>query len=195
MKKVIIIVILAIFVVSIVIVNVFGKPIELSETNVYIKTIELDYLSLGVGDDEVKLDENSQDNFYYMPVFEDGVQKMIPTFYFNFTPAPDNQTYTTDAYNMASNPNNIFIKLKYTTTSLNPDVEPDNPNIEVITNNVMDDPETEDIVEGKMYYLIGNESILDNSNTIVFHKKGMVDITIKSADGFNAQLRIRIIAM
>ncbi len=194
MKKVIIIFILAIFVVSIVIVNVFGKPIELSETNVYIKTIELDYLSLGVGDDEVKLDENSEEHFYLMPVVEDGVQKLIPTFYFTFTPAPEGQSYTSDPYNMASNPNNIFIRLKHTTTSANPDVEPDNPNITVISNNVIGTTDT-GIVEGKMYYLIGDESILQNSNTIVFHKKGMVDLTITGADGFGAQLRIRIIAM
>ena len=189
MKKVIVIFILVIFVMSIAVVNIFGKPIELSETNVYIKTIEIDYLSIGIGEDEIKLTDPTT----MMPVVENGETILIPTYTFTFVPAPEGQEYTTDPYNMAENPNNIFIKLKYTTTSLNPDVEPDNPNLNIISTNVQE--VTEDMVIGKSYYLVGDESILDNSNTIVFHKMGRVDITFSGADGFNSKLRIRIIAM
>ena len=192
MKKVIIIFILVIFVMSIAVVNIFGKPIELSETNVYIKTIEIKELSIGVGDDNIKITEPYR--------YDNG----IPVYAIDFQ-EPEiegdyeiKSEYTDEEINnkLLFNPNNIFIKLGYTTTSLNPDVEPDNPNLDIVPNQVIESDLSEtlgsNVIVGKQYYLFANESILDNSNTIVFYKKGMVTITFSGADGFNASLTIKL---
>lgn len=174
MKKVIVILILVIYLASIAVVNIFGKPIAISETNVYIRSIEI--VKLSFGDGTVLTEPTGEATVYDAQ----GTAIKIPQYQFDFT-HPDELEEPVDKYtkeNSLINPNSIFFELKYTTTSSDPNVKADNQNIYIIS---------ADIDEQRSYLF--NEN---NERTIVFHGAGVVDITFKAADGYGAECRIRI---
>lgn len=176
MKKVIVILILVIYLASIAVVNIFGKPIAISETNVYIRSIEI--VKLSFGDGTVLTEPTSEVTAYDAQ----GEAIKIPQYQFDFVTVDEYNAVNEDKIdsytkeNALINPNNIFIELRYTTTSPDPNVKADNQIIEIISN---DENETRS-------YLFTNE------RTIVFHGKGVVNITFRAADGYGAECTIRL---
>ena len=179
MKKVIVILILVVYLASIAVVNIFGKPIGISETNVYIKSIEI--VKLSFGDGTVLTEPNGMVTVY------DGAGNPIeiPQYQFDFTSVEEYNSQFTDEdmkidgytkENALINPNNIFIELRYTTTSPDPNVKADNQVIEIISN---------DEDEKRSY-------VFTNERTIVFHGAGTVNLTFRAADGYGAECTIRL---
>jgi hypothetical protein len=174
MKKVIVILILVIYLASIAVVNIFYQPFGISETNVYIKSIEI--VKVSFGDGTVLYEPNKE---LSVPDAQ-GNHSTIPMFQFDFT-TPDSLEEPVDSYtkeNIIINPNSIFFELKYTTTSSDPTVKADNQKIYIVSSD-----ENEDST-----FLIND----NNERTLVFHERGTVILTFSAADGYGAECKIAI---
>ena len=98
MKKTIVIIILAVYVASIAIVNFFGLQIRIFDGVTYVSNIQCDTVIFH-GDNSKVL----------TPSQYTGKNKNTPQFVFDFIPAPEGVTYTSDPDNLMNNPNVIQI--------------------------------------------------------------------------------------
>lgn len=170
MKKVIIILILVIYIASIAVINVFFKPIGVSETNVYYKTISIKTLFLGNGDELTE--PNSTIEGETIPVYE-----------FVFIPNEESEKgYYTEAQNSPElNPNHAVIQVDYTTTSDDEFVKPSNQQINVYDNDKND-----------FYTYVVNEN---DERTIFFHRPGAVIVTLEADDAQKASISFWLICL
>ena len=96
MKKTIVVIILAVYVASIAIVNLFGLEVRIFDGTTYVSNIQCDTVTFQ--------GENSK---VLYPVQYAGKDGDIPVFEFNFIPADENNPYTLE--NLDNNPNVVTI--------------------------------------------------------------------------------------
>ena len=96
MKKTIVVIILAVYIASIAIVNLFGLEVRIFDGITYVSNIQCDTVTFH-GD-------NSKEIY---PAYLAGKEYDIPVFEFDFIPADENDPYTLD--NLDTNPNVIQI--------------------------------------------------------------------------------------
>ena len=95
MKKTIVIIILAVYVASIAVVNLFGLKDQVFDGVTYVNEIKCETITVQNGD-SITLTPSSE-------------LRGIPLFIFDFIPAPDGTSYTTDDESINNNPNAIQI--------------------------------------------------------------------------------------
>ena len=114
MKKVIVIVILAVYIASIAIVNFFGLEISVFDGNVYVSYITCDTVTLQNG--------NTMELSPKTKIFENGQE--VPVFEIPFIAAPNGEAYTRDEASLVTNPNAVVLNYKvYPTDAADPTVE------------------------------------------------------------------------
>ena len=171
MKKVIIILILVVYVASLALINLFFKPIGLSETNVYYKTISIKTLFLGNGDELTE--PNSIIEGEELPVYE-----------FVFMPnAEDTERgfYTSEQNSPELNPNHAVVQIDYTTTSDVEFAKPSNQQLNVYSNDKKD-----------FYACVVNEN---EERTIFFYRPGAVIVTLEADDAQKASFSFWLICV
>lgn len=161
MKKTLVIIILVIYIASIAVVNFFGLEIKVFDGTTYVESIACNTVTL-----------QSENPIELTPSRYRGTNNDIPLFIFDFTPAPDGESYTADAESIVTNPNAVQV------------------NYEVL-------PHLADNTEVKFEF---DEAAMDGfavfhelSKTFIFLKPNkLFNVTIRSTDGSNKSTTISI---
>ena len=158
MKKTLVIIILAVYIASIAVVNFFGLKDQVFDGVTYVNAIQVTSITVQ--------NEN--------PVTIESSSKLhgIPLYIFDFIPAPDGSSYTTDDLSIISNPNAVNI------------------NYEVFPHNA-------DNTSVKFVYdkdsMAGSVVFDDLSKTFIFLRPNVIyTITIESTDGSLVKTQISI---
>ena len=98
MKKTIVLIILAVYIASIAVVNLFGLEVKIFDGITYVTGIQCDTITFHGDNSKV-----------ITPAQYTGKDKNTPQFVFDFIPAPDGTEYTADPESLNINPNVVQI--------------------------------------------------------------------------------------
>ena len=98
MKKIIVLIILAVYIASIAVVNFFGLEVKVFDTVTYVSSIQCDTITFHGDNSKV-----------ITPSQYTGKDKNTPQFVFDFIPPPAGTEYTADPESIVSNPNVVEI--------------------------------------------------------------------------------------
>ncbi len=168
MKKIVIVAIFAIYLVSIVVVNFFGLEITIFEGTTYAEKVEFEGLVLHKPDGTER---------WFFPEHADPNYKDpngVPLFVIPFTPAPEGSEYTAEEESLLGNPNAVEIRYR-----VKPD-NADNKNVQFLYD--------EAAVAGNVVFREGIKSL------VFLNPNKIITLTLVTSDGTNKKVTIKVMA-